>query len=57
MEERKQIIAEKLEQKGISLVKAAEEISFNAEVLQLYLAKDAYPVPPRILEKLEALVA
>jgi hypothetical protein len=57
MEERKLKIIEKLEEKGMSVAAAAEAISFDPMVLGLYLVKDAYPVPGRILDKLEAALA
>jgi hypothetical protein len=53
MEERKLRIMEKMEEKGISVAKAAEAIAFDPRILDLYMVKDAYPVPKRILEKLE----
>lgn len=57
MEERKVKIIEKMEEKGVSVADAAEAISFSPTILGLYLAKDAYPVPKRILDKLEAFLA
>jgi hypothetical protein len=56
MEARKLDLIEKMEQKGITVAKAAEAMEFNAQVLTLYLVKDAYPVPGRILDKLEQVV-
>lgn len=56
MEARKLELIEKMEQKGITVAKAAEAMEFNAQVLTLYLVKDAYPVPGRILDKLEQVV-
>lgn len=53
MEERKLKIIEQMEEKGITVSKAAEAIAFDPMILGLYLVKDAYPVPKRILEKLE----
>lgn len=58
MESKKIELMEKMEEKGISVVKMAETISFDPSVLQLYMVKDAYPVPKRILKKItEALAA
>jgi hypothetical protein len=57
MEQRKLKIIEKMEEKGMSVEKVAEAISFNPNVLGLYLIKDAYPMPTRILEKLEGALA
>ena len=56
MEERKLALIQKLEEKGIAIDKAAEAIDFNPTLLALYLVKDAYPVPARILDKLETVV-
>ncbi len=57
MEDRKGKIIEKMEEKGLSVSKAAEAISFDPMILGLYLVKDAYPIPKRILEKLEGALA
>jgi phosphotransacetylase len=54
MEEIKIELIEKMEQKGLTVEKAAEAIDFNANILGLYLVKDGYPVPKRILDKLAA---
>jgi hypothetical protein len=55
--ERKLELIEKMETKGMSLSQAAEAMSFDPKMLSLYLVKDAYPVPKRILDKLEAALA
>ncbi|MFZ2447222.1 MAG: hypothetical protein WAW37_12765 [Syntrophobacteraceae bacterium] len=57
MEDRKHEIITKMEEKGISVAKAAEAIAFDPMILGLYLVKDAYPVPTRILDKLETALA
>ncbi|MGA3113196.1 MAG: hypothetical protein ABSF90_02050 [Syntrophobacteraceae bacterium] len=57
MEERKLKIIEKMEEKGMSVATAADAISFNPMILGLYLIKDIYPVPNRILDKLEGALA
>lgn len=58
MEERKLKIIEKIEEKGMSVEEVAKAISYeNPMVLGLYLVKDAYPVPARILDKIEASLA
>ena len=41
----------------MSVATAADAISFNPMILGLYLAKDPYPVPTRILDKLEGVLA
>ncbi len=55
--ERKLELIEKMETKGMSVAQAAEAISFDPKILGLYLVKDAYPVPKRILDKLEGALA
>jgi hypothetical protein len=55
--EQKLKIIEKMEQKGVSVATIAEAISFNPMILDLYLVKDAYPIPKRILDKLEGALA
>jgi hypothetical protein len=57
MEQRKLQVIEKMEEKGISVAEAAEAISFDPVILSLYLVRDAYPVPKRILDKLESAMA
>ncbi|MGO9312148.1 MAG: hypothetical protein ACLQBD_23415 [Syntrophobacteraceae bacterium] len=53
MEQRKLKIIDQMEAKGMSVKTAAEAIAFDPMILGLYLVKDAYPVPKRILDKLE----
>ncbi|MCL5406202.1 MAG: hypothetical protein M1398_05715 [Deltaproteobacteria bacterium] len=55
--EQKLKLIEKMEEKGISVAQVAEAISFDPTILGLYLVKDAYPVPKRILDKLETALA
>ncbi|MGC8490840.1 MAG: hypothetical protein ACP5SH_03785 [Syntrophobacteraceae bacterium] len=55
--EQKLKLIEKMEEKGMSVAQVAEAISFDPMVLGLYLIKDAYPVPKRILDKLEGALA
>jgi len=57
MEQRKLKIIDQMEEKGMSVKTAAEAISFDPMILGLYLVKDAYPVPKRILDKLEGTLA
>ncbi|MGC9964591.1 MAG: hypothetical protein ABSE08_04230 [Syntrophobacteraceae bacterium] len=57
MEQRKLQIIEKMEEKGMSVAEAAVAISFDPMILALYLAKDAYPMPKRILDKLEGAMS
>jgi hypothetical protein len=57
MEQRKLQVIEQMEEKGMSVAEAAEAIAFDPMILGLYLVKDAYPVPKRILDKLESAMA
>ncbi len=57
MDERKLKIIEKMEEKGMSVDGIAEAISFSPMILNLYLIKDAYPVPKRILDQLDGALA
>ena len=57
MEQRKLKIIDQMEEKGMSVKAVAEAISFDPMILSLYLVKDAYPVPKRILDKLEGTLA
>jgi hypothetical protein len=56
MEAQKLEIIQKIEAKGLTVEKVAEAIEFDPIVLSLYLAKDAYPVPKRILDKITSTV-
>jgi predicted transposase YdaD len=56
MEAIKLELVQKMEEKGITVPQIAEAIQFDPHLLALYLAKDAYPVPKRIMEKLTAYV-
>lgn len=56
METRKIELVQKMEEKGISVSQAAESMGFDATLLGLYLTKDGYPVPNRILDKLAEVV-
>ena len=52
MEAQKFELFRKMEEKGINITEAAEKIGFDAALLRLYFAQDAYPVPKRIIDKL-----
>ncbi len=56
MELDKQEIMKKLEEKGMSVAAAAEAIQFDPLILNLYMAKDSYPMPTRIIKKLSEVV-
>ncbi len=56
MEAKKIELIEKMEKKGMTTQQVAEAMSFNPEVLSLYLLKDAWPVPTRILAQVASVV-
>lgn len=56
METQKLELIQKMEEKGMTAAQAAEAMEFDPMLLSLYLVKDAYPVPPRILNKLAEVV-
>ena len=57
MEQRKLEIIEKMQEKAMSVETVANAISFDPMILGLYLIKDAYPMPKRLLDKLEGTLA
>jgi len=57
METLKLELIQKMEEKGLTAAKVAEAIQFDPTILTLYLVKDAYPVPKRILDKVAAALA
>ena len=52
----KQAIKEKMEEKGIGLEKAAEELKVPEPILALYLKDDSNPIPKRIIDGLNNLL-
>ena len=51
-------LVEQIEEKGVDVEELAKAIEFDEDLLRLYLVKDGYPVPPRLLKKIsEALAA
>jgi transposase-like protein len=56
MDAKKLEIMQKIEEKGLTVQEVAKAIEFNPEVLSLYLVKDAYQVPTRILKKISETV-
>jgi hypothetical protein len=52
----KQAIKEKMEEKGIGLEKAAEELKVPEPILALYLKDDSNPIPKRIVDGLNNLL-
>jgi hypothetical protein len=57
MEPQKLELLQRMEGKGISVAEAAEKIAFDAALLKLYFAQDAYPVPKRIMDKLGEIIS
>jgi len=47
----------KIKEKGLSIDEVAEKMSFDPNILKLYLASDDYPIPSRIVEKIESVLA
>jgi hypothetical protein len=56
METRKFELLKQMEAKGITILQAAQAMDFNPTLLGLYLIKDGYPVPARILDKLAEVI-
>jgi hypothetical protein len=56
MDTQKLELIQKMEEKGMTPAQAAAAMGFDPLLLSLYLVKDAYPVPPRILAKLAEVV-
>ena len=52
----KQAIKEKMEEKGVGLDKAAEELKVPEHILALYLTEDSNPVPKRIIDGINNLL-
>ena len=53
----KKELREKLAAKGITLDKAGEAVDLPGWLLNLYLTEDSNPVPKRIVDGLQKLVA
>ena len=56
MDQEKQRILELVEEKNVNIEELAQKIEFNPILLKLYLAKDDYPIPKRILKKIEEAI-
>jgi hypothetical protein len=56
MESAKLELIQKMEEKQMSVSQVAEAIEFNPDLLKLYLVKDAYPIPKRIMDKMAAAI-
>jgi lambda repressor-like predicted transcriptional regulator len=57
MREKKLEILGKVKEKGLSIEGLAEKMEFDPTILKLYLATDDYPVPERIIKKIENVLA
>ncbi|MEJ5301090.1 MAG: hypothetical protein WHS38_08905 [Thermodesulforhabdaceae bacterium] len=57
MREKKAEILEKIKAKGLTIDAVAEQMKFDPNILKLYLASDDYPIPSRIIEKIESVLA
>jgi hypothetical protein len=53
MESQKSEVLQEMVGKGLTLSEAAQKAGFDPELLRLYFAEDAYPVPQRIIGKLK----
>lgn len=53
MQSEKTTVLAKIREKHSSVADVAAAIGFDAALLKLYLVDDSYPVPSRILKKLE----
>jgi hypothetical protein len=53
----KRALKEKLAQKGITLDQAGEAVKVPASLLALYLTEDSNPIPKRVVDGLNKLVA
>ena len=52
----KRVLREKLDDKGISLEQAAEELKVPEQIIALYLNEDSNPIPNRIVDGLNKLL-
>lgn len=57
MVELKTQLLEKLAQKGLDVQALAEAMEFDPSILKLYLIKDDYPIPTRLVKKIEDFLA
>ncbi len=52
----KRALREQLNERGIGLDKAAEELNVPEQIIALYLTEDSNPIPNRILDGLAKLL-
>jgi len=57
MESQKLELIQKMESKNMSYDDTAQAMGFDPGLLKLYLIKDSYPVPKRILDKMAEVVS
>ncbi|MEJ5365956.1 MAG: hypothetical protein WHS86_12705 [Desulfosoma sp.] len=57
MVELKSRLLETLSQKGMDVQALAQAMEFDPGILKLYLVKDDYPIPSRIVKKIEEVLA
>lgn len=57
MVELKGRLLEQLAQKGMDVHSLAQAMEFDPGILKLYLVKDDYPIPSRIVKKIEEVLA
>jgi len=57
MVELKSRLLEQLTQKGMDVQALAQAMEFDPGILKLYLIKDHYPIPTRIVKKIEEVLA
>lgn len=50
-------LLEKLAQKGMDVQALARAMEFDPDILKLYFVTDDYPIPNRIVKKIEELLA
>lgn len=50
-------LLQKMAQKGIDVQTLAQTMEFDPVLLKLYLVKDEYPIPARIIKKIEEVLA
>lgn len=50
-------LLEKMAQKKMDVSALAHAMEFDAGILKLYLVKDDYPIPSRIIKKMEEVLA
>ncbi|UCG12055.1 MAG: hypothetical protein JSU72_16330 [Deltaproteobacteria bacterium] len=52
----KRALKDRLDEKGVELGKAAEELKVPEQIIALYLTEDSNPIPKRIVDGLNNLI-